>query len=522
MALSWIRNLAGTRRPGSGGEQGVKRSTLAAFISQLATRRAALRSSGVSGVGAALTALALAAPEGQAKKHKRRRKRKKTCQPPKGKCGKKCKPLNTATNCGRCGNTCAAGTTCQDGVCCATPLCRGECRDACPPPNPRVRFPQDTNYPKFSGAIFPANRSNAHVTAAYEKWKSRYLVKAARDEDGRQVFRVALGKPGTDNHKVTVSEGQGYGMVIVATMAGYDEEAQEIFDGLWRFRLAHPSTIDERLMDWRVPGGEGDDSAFDGDADIAYGLLLAHAQWGSNDPTHFDYLAEAKTVIAGILDSTIGPQSKLPMLGDWVNPNGGTYNQDTPRSSDFMPGHFRAFGNATVDDVWDDVVTACQQVVTTLQTNFSAGTGLLPDFVVDGSKPAPPGFLEDPHDGDYNYNAGRDPWRLGTDALLNGDATSAMQAGKITAWAAGKTGGNPHNLRAGYTLSGGTWGGTDYFTTFFAAPLGVAAMTQAGLQAWLDAIYDAVANVSEDYYEDTVTLLCLLVMTGNFWDPTLV
>ncbi|MCQ3980590.1 MAG: hypothetical protein DPW09_44850, partial [Anaerolineae bacterium] len=61
----------------------------------------------------------------------------------------------------------------------------------------------------------------------------------------------------------------------------------------------------------------------------------------------------------------------------------------------------------------------------------------------------------------------------------------------------------------------------NYFTTFFAAPLGVAAMTVPTQQTWLNAIYDAVHNTQEDYYEDSVTLLCLLVMTGNYWDPSL-
>ena len=48
-------------------------------------------------------------------------------------------------------------------------------------------------------------------------------------------------------------------------------------------------------MDWKVPQTGGDDSAFDGDADIAYGLLLAHAQWGSDGSVN--YAADASTVI---------------------------------------------------------------------------------------------------------------------------------------------------------------------------------------------------------------------------------
>ena len=91
--------------------------------------------------------------------------------------------------------------------------------------------------------------------------------------------------------------------------------------------------------------------------------------------------------------------------------------------------------------------------------------------------PAPGGFLEGPNDGAYFYNAGRDPWRIATDALLNGDATSRQQAQKIAAWAKTKTGGAPASLKAGYQLNGTELNGSDYFTTFFAAPIGVAAMT---------------------------------------------
>jgi hypothetical protein len=49
--------------------------------------------------------------------------------------------------------------------------------------------------------------------------------------------------------------------------------------------------------------------------------------------------------------------------------------------------------------------------------------------------------------------------------------------------------------------------------------MGVAAMNDANQQEWLNAIYDSVYDRHEDYYEDTVNLLCLLTMTRNFWTP---
>jgi endoglucanase len=77
-------------------------------------------------------------------------------------------------------------------------------------------------------------------------------------------------------------------------------------------------------------------------------------------------------------------------------------------------------------------------------------------------------------------------------------------------------------IRAGDKLDRTPLGESNYFTSVFVAPFGVAAMTSASQQKWLDRIYAAVRLAREDYFEDSVNLLCLLVMTGNFWDPTLV
>ena len=379
----------------------------------------------------------------------------------------------------------------------------------------------------YGNALLPSRwsraRLNDDVRAFYDRWKARYLIPLT-GSDGAQQYRVALGRSG-GNRDVTVSEGQGYGLMIVATMAGHDPDAQRICEGLWRFARAHPSTIDNRLMDWRVPGGAGNDSAFDGDADLAYGLLLADAQWGSGGAINFR--AEFERTLAGILASTIGPQSRLPMLGDWVKPNGSTHNQYTPRSSDLMTGHFRTWARATGAGVWNEVVAASQATIGTLQNDYAPGTGLLPDFIQPRSsgdyrpRPADVGFLEDLNDPNYNYNAGRDPWRIGADAVLHGDATSAAQAGKIARWARETSGGDPRAFRSGYYLDGRPLPDSAYFSIFFVAPLGVGAMGDASLQAWLDDIYAAVISTTDqDYYEESVALLCLLLMTGNFRDPT--
>lgn len=378
-------------------------------------------------------------------------------------------------------------------------------------------FPQHTTY--AAGVILPNHRSQTQldqdVRNFYDAWSSNYVVSAGTNAQGVELYRVKFGSNEPDQ---TVSEGQGFGMIITAMMAGHDPNAKDVFDGLWAFSRENPSSGDPRLMDWKVPQTGGDNSAFDGDADIAYGLLLADAQWGSQGSVN--YSAAASSVIAGILESTVGPESFLPMLGDWVNPNGSPHNQYTPRSSDFLPAHFRAYGAHTGNPVWNQVIANSQSVIESVQNTYSPSTGLLPDFIVSAdSNPQPAGgnFLEGPNDGAYYYNAGRDPLRIGIDAILNGDVASTNQVQRMADWIISSTGGNALNIKGGYQLDGTVIG--NYFTTFFAAPFGVAAMADSNDQAFLNSVYDAVYNRYEDYYEDSVNLLALLVMSGNYWDP---
>jgi endo-1,4-beta-D-glucanase Y len=385
-------------------------------------------------------------------------------------------------------------------------------------------FPQHVTY--APGSILPNHRTQSQldddVRTFYDAWKQSYLLEAGSSADGHPLYRVAFGNS-APNRDQTVSEGQGFGMLIVPVMAGHDPDAQTLFDGLWEFARAHPSEVDSRLMDWKVPESvDGDDSAFDGDADMALGLLLANAQWGSAG--RINYKAEAETLISGILESTVGPDSRLPTLGDWVDAAGADFNQYTPRSSDFMLANFRAYGRATGDPAWEEVIANSQAVMLALQASHSPASGLMPDFIVmtgndHAPQPAPPDFLEGADDGHYSYNAGRVPWRLGSDALLNDDAASRAIAQKISVWIEASANGDPFNIRAGYDLDGQPLPDSDYFTTFFVAPMGVAAMTNPAQQDWLNVLYDSVYDQHQDYYEDSVTLLCLLVMTGNFWTP---
>jgi hypothetical protein len=147
--------------------------------------------------------------------------------------------------------------------------------------------------------------------------------------------------------------------------------------------------------------------------------------------------------------------------------------------------NFRAFANATNNPVWNDVVQVSQALMVEFQLQHTSETGLLSDFIVlegEQYQPARPNFLENTTDNSYYYNAGRIPWRVGLDALLYDDDISRAVVQKMSHWIQGDTGGIPTNIRAGYELNGTPLPNSSYFTTFFAAPFGVAAMNDPAQQ----------------------------------------
>jgi endo-1,4-beta-D-glucanase Y len=375
-----------------------------------------------------------------------------------------------------------------------------------------VVFPLGTLRPSKSQADL-----DDATAAFYDAWKQRYLIDGCGPEQKR--IRMEAGKIWS------VSEGQGYGMVIVALMAGHDPDAHAIFDQLFHYARRHRSDFDRALMAWaqneHCQDIEGRDSATDGDLDIAYALLLADRQWGST--SGINYREAAKETLAAITRHTIDSATGLTLLGDWVTPD-GDYAHAT-RTSDWMVDHFRAF--AKIDPVtWNRAIDAHLNLAVKLQQEFAPQTGLLPDFVTDTTeapKPAPPKFLEADTDGDFAWNACRTPWRLGTDAVLSGDYRSITAARRMTQWIRTATGDDPARIAESYKLDGTVLDPT--MSMAFAAPFAVAAMSASadtpGAQAWLDASWDQmVATPPQDYYADSIKLQAMITISGGWWSPT--
>jgi endo-1,4-beta-D-glucanase Y len=381
--------------------------------------------------------------------------------------------------------------------------------------NSAVAQVQATSY--VPGTIRPSASQatqDAALTKYWNFWKTNFLSTKC----GSGTYAV-LSK---DADHAYVAEGEGYGMTIAAMMAAKDTQAKAIFDGILKFVKAHPSVNNKDLhaaeQDANCKSVNGSDSATDGDLEIAYGLLIADKVWGSSGSVN--YLAEAKRVINAIKKSEVNASTHFLLLGDWGN---DAAFKNSSRSSDWMPGHFRAFEKATGDSAWGTIRTTAENAVTKLQSQYASSTGLLPDFVVNTNstpKPAPANFLEGKYDGAYSWNACRDPWRMGADAITAEGSASLDQVRKLNTWIKSFTGGDPAKITSGYTLAGKKTESGEH--PCFTAPFAVAAMTDPGSQAWLDKLFTQINSFTPDktdYYGTGITLQVLLILSGNFVAP---
>jgi endo-1,4-beta-D-glucanase Y len=374
--------------------------------------------------------------------------------------------------------------------------------------------------PYAAGILRPSGSTStldAKIVDHYQRWKSAFV----KQNCGNGWYQVIS----PDAKFPYVAEAQGYGMVITAQMAGADPDAKKIFDGLLKYKLAHPSVNNPDLLaaeqDTACKSVNGSDSATDGDMDTAYGLLLADKQWGSTGTYNYRQIA-VKNVNA-IKKSLVNPSTNLLLMGDWSGPDDSRKYYGS-RSSDWMADHFRAFRNATGDSAWDTIRAKHQDLIASLQSKYAASTGLLPDFVQDTNstaKPAVGELLEEAAtDGKYWYNACRDPWRIGADAALTGDAKSLAAARRMNSWIKGKTGGDPAKIAVGYQLNGTQIdSGSD---AAFVAPFAVAATTDPGSQAWLDALWTKMVNTpiaTDTYFGASIQLQVMITVSGNHWIP---
>jgi endo-1,4-beta-D-glucanase Y len=413
----------------------------------------------------------------------------------------------------------------------------------------KFQFPQHIRNKYDTAVIYPDNvrqfEMDSIVIAIYKRWKKDYLID--NDCNGSAYIFSYSGKK-TEH---CVSEAMGYGMIIVALMAQRDDpDSKQLFDRLYFYVKRHPSVIDSEkyrkknyqkkaelvdsaLMAWeqkKICDTSKETSATDADMDIAYALLLADAQWGSNGEVN--YLNESKIMLEDIIKRDINPVHKTLMLGNSIEfGEYGSWDSCVIRTSDFMPSHFREFESKYPTQDWAEILKKNYELYNRIQVKFSPNYYLFPDFVDCGNdrlmKPKKEVEIRK-YDFSFYDNACRVPWRIGLDFILAGDFRAKNIIEKFNDGMISLCKGDPREIHPGYPLNGDLKQSIKIDPTRFSyyGPFAVSAMIDKKYQPWLDNLWKIVSKENPDdavveYYDRTIQLISLIIISGNYWTASM-
>lgn len=367
-------------------------------------------------------------------------------------------------------------------------------------------FPQNVDYEYgFQSASLDAN----NALAEYENWKSKYYVSCS-DTTAR-----------IDYSGNTVSEGIGYGMLIMAYM-GKNEE----FMKLWKYYKARMNGLG--LMNWQYKGCNTEclspGGATDADLDVAMALLVATLQW----PEQTSLKSDFETLAKNISNFEFGTYKTLT-----YQKKGDNYsNHLCMNPSYFAPGYYRAFasyysqnGNTAESVFWQK---AAKDTYYTLMRNAHPKTGLVAAWTTVNGDPVASSCSNDASGGgtpsDYQFDACRTPWRIAVDYLWWGDVNSKMFLSKLVNFVKSPAidlggwygAGGISAVASGYRSNGLKY--SSMTTVPFTGGFALAGMSAD--QETADEFLGCFSSMKGDnYFNSSMAVLYKLLASGNFWNP---
>jgi endo-1,4-beta-D-glucanase Y len=398
------------------------------------------------------------------------------------------------------------------------------------PPSATSKFPFPQNR-QSSACTYPVAYDNEDVKKVYTAWKAD-LVTSDGAGGNLRVKRPA--EPGLQQNS-TVSEGIGYGMLIAVYM-----DDQSLFDGLWKYAQAHTwqacplgggGCTPTILMNWYIAadgntasqgsvGQDGNGAATDADEDMAFALVMADKQWGGQGSLSKSYLDSAKQLLGDIWKYEID-NNRLPK-------NGSSWGGDDDLNiSYFAPAYYRVFAKVTGEQRWGkDVVDYVYTVINNNlnDSNGNKNNGLVPAFSKsDGSPANPPQGQSLAFN--YQYDSCRTPFRIGLDACWSTEQRAIDYVSKTSSFfgALGAA-----KVVDGYELNGSPkpqfpdkYSG---LSAAFIGPAGVGAMSSAANQSFVNDVWGLLKQnnmwCGGQYYDESWTMMSMLMMSGNFIDYT--
>ncbi|KRN33510.1 glycosyl hydrolase family 8 [Weissella halotolerans] len=333
----------------------------------------------------------------------------------------------------------------------------------------------------------------------YQAWRYEYV----KDQSAHQQFV----NTGPVNQATALSEGQGYGMQIVAQAGAKGWASKKDFDRLVNYYLDHRLTVNHRetsLMSWRQRRDHQgqwhseNQSATDGDLTIADALITAANTWPQRQGF---YKHLAKNLADDILKYEYNPGENMLTVSTWATPDDSAYH--LMRTSDVMPLVFTKLAVTSHDNRWDKLNDSMLSKLETLSQQHKSG--LVPDFArVDGLsvRPAKAHSVATAWDGYYGSNACRVPMMLAS----SNDPRAKKIVAKMMHFFQ-----RQGYVTAGYSLQGKPL--TKYQSRAFSAPIFYAA--DANKQSGYDGLFQSQSYIfhkpiqADHYYDATLTTLAV-------------
>ena len=252
--------------------------------------------------------------------------------------------------------------------------------------------------------------SYAMLSSSWQNYKQQFINK-----DGRVIDH--------SHDETTTSEGQSYAMLRAVWV-----DDKEIFDTVWNFTKNTLKRKENNLFGWKwgkqsngtygFSNGGGENSAPDGDIDIALSLIFASKKWSDKN-----YLDEAKKIIDDVwkYDTDTAAGKRYIIGGAWAKND----KKLIINPSYFAPYALKIFAKIDKKNDWNSLVEPGYKLLMDSGQeglDKGRGVGLPPNWLAIDRQS---GALQAPATNglttDYSYDALRVPWRIAVDYQWNKD-----------------------------------------------------------------------------------------------------
>jgi len=411
-------------------------------------------------------------------------------------------------------------------------------------------FPQSQYHSTYPYGICASHPNYTRIQSLISTWITNYY------REGTLPNSVAAARVQWDDTTKTVSEGMGYGMLILVYSDNTSNNYQSKFNKLWQYYNYYKDG--NGLMDWQISGftttRPGTGAATDADIDVALAMIMAHKQWGSTTPDAngitINYLARANELFHAIYQNEVDGSHLLKPGDGWNSVQNPSYAELFAIQ---LAADEQTAGVLTSSDSWTSVYSAMQTYIVHYR---NATTGLLPNWTDANTTGACNSNGYNANDNKcggwynegclYGIDALRVPWRLAWDYSWYGTQTTKTTDSLVAVWLRGSANNGPNNkpqnVKGMYNIDGsysslcstvaGTVNGMGYIGGLTHAFM-VDNTQQANLDTWYEYIQDttlayitttdpnyngggngAVATFT-DYYNHTLQILYLLTTSGN-------